>query len=45
MKCFLHIHVNMPTIVGILTFMDRKNSILNSSEPEKKAEILYILYL
>ena len=25
----------MPTIVGILTYMDRKNSILGLSEPEK----------
>ena len=31
----------MPTIVGILTFMNRKNSILGLSEP-KKAEFLDI---
>ena len=35
MKFFLLIHVKMPTIVGILTFMSRKNSILGLSEPEK----------
>ena len=33
MKIFLLINVKMPTIVGILTFMSRKNSILGSSEP------------
>ena len=36
MKCFLFKNVKMSTIVvGILTFMDRKNSILGVSEPEK----------
>ena len=36
MKFFLLINVKMPTItiVGILTFMSRKNSILGLSEPE-----------
>ena len=34
-KFFLLINVKMPTIVGILTFMSRKNSILGLSEPEK----------
>ena len=34
MKFFLLINVKMPTIVGILTFMNRKNSILSLSEPE-----------
>ena len=29
------INVKMPTTVGILTFMSRKNSILSLSEPEK----------
>ena len=29
------INVKMPTLVGILTFMSRKNSILGLSEPEK----------
>ena len=33
MKFFLLINVKMPTIVGILTFMSGKNSILGSSEP------------
>ena len=36
MKFFLLINVKMPTIVGILTFMSGKNSILGLSEPEKK---------
>ena len=35
MKFFLLINVKMPTTVGILTFMHRKNSILGLSEPEK----------
>ena len=32
---FLLINVKMPSTVGILTFMSRKNSILSLSEPEK----------
>ena len=36
------LNVKMPTIVGILTFMRGKNSILGLSEPEKKAEFLDI---
>ena len=35
MKFFLLINVKMPTIVGILTFISRENSILGSSESEK----------
>ena len=35
LKFFLLINVKMPTIVGILTFMSRKNSILGLTEPEK----------
>ena len=35
MKFFLLINVKMPTIVDILTFMSRKNSILGLSESEK----------
>ena len=35
MKFFLLIIVKMPPVVGILTFMSRKNSILGLSEPEK----------
>ena len=35
MKFSLRINVKMPTNVGILTFMSRKNSILGISEPEK----------
>ena len=34
MKFFLLINVKMPTIVGILTFMSGKNSILGLSEPK-----------
>ena len=44
MKFFLLINVKMPTIVGILTFMCRKNSILGLSKPEK-AEVLNIFIL
>ena len=35
MKFFLLINVKMPTIVGILTFMSGKNSILVLSEPKR----------
>ena len=35
MKFFLLINVKMPTVVGILTFMNRKNSIMSLSEPKK----------
>ena len=35
MKVFLPINVKMPTTVGILTCMSRKNIILGLSEPEK----------
>ena len=35
MNFFLHINVKMTTVVGILTFMSRKNSILGLSEPDK----------
>ena len=41
MKIFLLINVKMPTIVGILTFISGKNSILCLSEP-KKAKFLDI---
>ena len=33
MKFFLLINVKMPTTVGILTFMSKKNGILGLSEP------------
>ena len=36
MKLFMLINVAMPTVVGILTFMSRKNSILGLSEPENE---------
>ena len=35
MKLFMLINVKMPTTVGILTFMSRKNRILGVSEPAK----------
>ena len=35
MEFFLLINVKMPTIVGILTVMSGKNSILGLSEPKK----------
>ena len=35
MNFFLLINVKIPTIVGILTFINRKNSIINLSEPKK----------
>ena len=35
MEFFLLVNVKMPTFVGILTFISRKNSLLGSSEPEK----------
>ena len=44
MKFFLLINVKMPTIVGILTFMSGKNSILGLSEP-KNAVFLNIFLL
>ena len=44
MKFFLVMNVKMPTIVSILTFMSRKNSILGLSEP-KNAEFLDIIIL
>ena len=36
MKFFLLMNVKMPTIVGILTFMSGKNSILDLSKPYKR---------
>ena len=44
MKFFLLIYVKMPTIVGILTCMSGKNSILGLSK-YKKAELLDIFIL
>ena len=45
MKIFMLINVKMPTIVGILSFMSRKNSILCFSEAEKMLNFLIFLYL
>ena len=44
-KKFMLINVKMPTIVGILTLMSRKKSILGLSEPEKKMNFTTFLYL
>ena len=43
-KNFLLVNVKMPTIVGILTFMGGKNNIVGLSEPEKKLNVLIVLY-
>ena len=43
MNFFLLKNVKMPTVVGILTCMRRKNSVIGLSEPEK-AEFLDIFY-
>ena len=40
MTFFLLINVKMPTIVGILTPMSGKNSILGLSQPRKKPNFL-----
>ena len=42
---FLLIYVKMPTIFGILPFMNRKNSIQCLSGPEKNLNYLTFLYL
>ena len=42
-EIFLLINVKMPTIVGILTFMSEKTSILDLSEP-KNCRISWYLY-
>ena len=44
MKFFLLINVKMPTIVGILTFTSRKNSILSLSE-QKMSQISWFFYI
>ena len=44
MKCVLLINVKMPTIVGILTFISGKNSILGLTEP-KSPNFLIFIYL
>ena len=43
MRFFLLINVKMPSIVGIFTFMRRKNGIIGLYEPEKAG--FFILYL
>ena len=43
MKFFLLMNVIMPTIVGILTLMSRKNSILGLPEP-KKGQLSWYFY-
>ena len=44
MEFFLLINIKMPTVVGILTFMSRKNSILGVYDPEN-AEFLDIFFI
>ena len=44
MKFFLLINVKIPTMVGILTFVSGKRTILGLSEPTK-AKFLDILYI
>ena len=41
-EIFPLINVKMPTIVGILTFMSRKISILGLSEPEKAESLIFL---
>ena len=43
MKFFLLINVKMPTIVGILTFMSGKNSLLSLSEPKKPTALIFFI--
>ena len=45
LEIFLFINVKIPTIVGILTFVSRKNSILGLAEPEKMLNFMIFLYL
>ena len=45
MKIFLLINVKVPTIIGILTFMSRKNSIPGKSEPEEAGFFVYVFIL
>ena len=42
MNFFLQINIKIPTTVGILMLMHRKNSILALSKSEKKTEFLDI---
>ena len=41
MKFFVPINVKMPTIVGILTFMSKTDSILGLSDPENADFLSY----
>ena len=45
MKFFQLTNVKMPTILGILTFMSRKNSIIGLFESEKKLNFLIFFIL
>ena len=45
MKIFPLINVKMLTIVGILTFMSKKNSILSHLSLKEKLNFLLLLYL
>ena len=44
MKIFPLINVKITTIVGILTFMGEKNSILGLSEPKKQNFLIFYTY-
>ena len=44
MKFFLLINIKMPTIVGILIFISRKNFMLNSAVQEKSLNWLYLIF-
>ena len=43
MKFYLLINTKMPIIVGILTLMSGKNSVLGLSEPKKKDFLIYLI--
>ena len=45
MTFFLLINVKMPTVVGILTFIRRKNGIIGLSEPEEQLNFLIFFIL
>ena len=45
MKFFLLINVKMTIIVGISTFISRKNNIIGLSQPAQNAEVLDIFIL
>ena len=44
MKFFLLINVKMPTIVGILIFISRKNFMLSSAVQDESLNGLYLIF-